>query len=361
MPVVRTGRPSALPVVFGALVLVALFGLLATLIVVAVQNGGNDDDDDGCSVVYLAVYVNSTNPIITASLLEAVYAVVEKQTREDFAPYYGYAVEITQYQLGQPPPSWENQIAVFISDVLTPDGIAFVGGACAFHSVQDSLYGNGMPVSFYLGPDTILLPEGLPYIVLPIGSLTEGYGLVECVVRHDLGTLANGLSNGLSHETLESLGDPGTSTYAVNASFPFPPPGPFPYRFDAFIREVCDPVEFGSQYQIDGFVVADFVLPSFWTANARSLGPFSFLGTVQQPLVPFAGEMGFYHFDPCVNGDVYIRVSPASDPVNWFDIDQGNTWDNKCVNGTIIAKSTPAQVPAASRMRVWRAIPSVGS
>lgn len=78
----------------------------------------------------------------------------------------------------------------------------------------------------------------------------------------------------LSHEVLEQLADPFTSTCAVV---------PFQGRPAAIEYEVADPVE-NDTYLIDGVPVSNFVLPAWFQDPSVAKGPFDYLRKLTAPL-----------------------------------------------------------------------------
>lgn len=100
------------------------------------------------------------------------------------------------------------------------------------------------------------------------------------VFRDGLPTLTSGafsLSVVVSHEILETLGDPGANRWADQGNG------------DELAIEMCDAVE-GFFYEIDSVAVSDFLLPSFFDPDGEA--PYSYLNKPTAPFVtpPDAGQ-----------------------------------------------------------------------
>lgn len=237
---------------------------------------------NGLPVMQVAV-LNRTK-LISSQLLNDTFQVIEFQVNRDFKPFYGISFEF--YVFEETPENLAEiatgKFALFvITDLLVTNPGA---GILGFHDKQQSVSNfNGAPISTAISdpPD---LPNGTPYIIVPMGSPKTKYGIVPASLSGDPTlppTFATIFSNTCSHEMLETL-----ANYAVNKVFLFVKADHFKF----YEGEVCDPVEFTPGYVINDLFVADFVLPS-WYVTTLTKGPFSFLETTTAPLTPQNGEI----------------------------------------------------------------------
>lgn len=153
---------------------------------------------------------------------QRVVAAVQRQVTEHFAAAWGTAAVLHYVPKGQTPPDgWR----IVLSDSID------VGGALGYHEDKGDPWGI---VDVKLCGD-----DNVPW------------------------------SRCLSHEVLETLGDP-LATICVDA-----------LDGRVFALEVCDAVE-NFQYEIDGVVVSDFVFPAYF--HGGSTGPWDFLSVLTAPL-----------------------------------------------------------------------------
>jgi hypothetical protein len=136
-------------------------------------------------------------------------------------------------------------------------------------------------------------------------------------------TVINGdsLSITISHELLEMLVDPWGTRFINAADLD-------PYSHGQQVRylvEVCDPCQISS-YPVDGVLVSDFILPSFyWTQATR---PVDFLDTLSVPS-PQKVPLGCY--------------------ISWFDPGD-ESWYEQGIDGLIVAGTeSPALFTRAGR------------
>lgn len=262
---------------------------------------------------------------VSSRLLKKTLKVVTKQVTEHFAHFYGIYVNFTVFE-DQNKVDWKRYVPLIIDDLLPIDRQTL-----GFHAYQDEP-ANGFPVqnAVFNPPD---LPVGTPYMVIPLGNANTNYGIIPASMKGDPTippTFRTIFSWTVSHEVLETLHD----YTALNQQFNFIGNIDF---VDAYIREVCDPVQFTPGYVICGLNVSNFVLPSYWT-NDLPEGPYDFLNTVQAPLVPFAGLQGLIRFGPC-GGEFLGIVSlppPFGNPSLPFFEDNGPVFSTSCSDGATV-------------------------
>jgi hypothetical protein len=162
---------------------------------------------------------------LTTAILDQIGAAVAKQMNGEVAAEWGCNVT---FRTGAADASdvKPGEIACLIQDNLPQ-----APGAAAFH---DRLP-NGCPVAYFAREDYT--------------SHTQG---------------SSSLSVDVSHEAIETIGDPGANRWADLAS-----------GTQDCALELCDPVQ-NQVYEVDGIAVSDFVLQSFFDPGAS--GPFDRLG-----------------------------------------------------------------------------------
>jgi hypothetical protein len=164
--------------------------------------------------------LNHEGNAVQSAELDAVCRAIHRQVVEHFGPAWGVTASVTRVHHPSHVPT--GGVLAVVQQQID------VNGALAYHTVDG----------------------GRPEIVVS-AEVAEAYGssLGEC----------------LSHEVLETLGDPDCGTVMAT------PDG------RQWYREACDPVQAGS-YTIDGVKVSDFVLPSWFEPG--STGRWSWLGTL---------------------------------------------------------------------------------
>lgn len=162
---------------------------------------------------------------LTTAILDQIGAAVAKQMNGEVKAEWGCTVT---FRTGAADGSdvKPNEIACIIKDSL-PEA----PGAAAYH---DKL-ANGAPVAYFARED--------------YSSHTQG---------------SNSLSVDLSHECIETIGDPGANRWADMAS-----------GTQSCALELCDPVQ-NQVYEVDGISVSDFVLQGYFDPGASA--PFDFMG-----------------------------------------------------------------------------------
>jgi hypothetical protein len=211
-------------------------------------------------------------------------------------------------------------VPLVIDDFLATDC-----GCISFHAFQAPGAFNGPPIGEYVFNPPVL-PNGTPYIVIPMGDSSTDYGVVPASLSGDPTlppTFDTIFSNSVSHEVLETLHNYTTNLWTLNANGNID-------SINEFINEVCDPVESTPGYVMCGYNVSNFVLPSYWTY--LSTGPYDFLNTVSAPFTPFAGEQSFIQVGPC-GAENFVIVSlpiPFGDPTMPFIVDLGPVFSTPC-------------------------------
>lgn len=176
------------------------------------------------------VYLLNQSTVVTDQQLAQILPALQAQVTEDFAPVWNLNADLS---LGSPPPgAW----------TLTVNDESDTPGAIGYHDVCDR-DGHGRPC---------------------------GYASAVTAADSDLP-----LSQVISHELLEMLADPMTSTFVKVGT-----------RF--YIQEVCDsPESLDYAYQRDGVVLSDFVTPAFFRPG--HVGPYDFTGHIEKPLQVLPG------------------------------------------------------------------------
>lgn len=246
--------------------------------------------EEGKLPVLQVAVINRTCLVSNCLLIKTLKA-INTQVKHDFAPYYGIRIK---FFLADDPKKidWETHVPLIITDYLKDSC-----NCLALHDIQDSANENGTPISDYiLNPPK--LPNGTPYVIVPMGNSSTGYGVYWASKRF-AGNPAfppgfnNVFSKAVSHEVLNLL-----YNYSVNKFFAnlIGVQGQAPEQVNMYISEVCDPVMFSPGYTINNLYVSNFVLPSFWVPDLL-VGPFDFLDTVPAPFTPYAGQLEFYKSD----------------------------------------------------------------
>jgi hypothetical protein len=271
----------------------------------------------------LQVAVLNRSSQISKKLLKETLHVVTKQVKNDFAPYYGIEVEYTVFK-DQAEVDWTKYIPLVIPDLLVNPS----PGDISFHDLQDSTGLNGTPISYWVtNPPPI--PEGTPYIIVPIGNGSSGYGVEWVFLSYPNDpslppSFARIFSQAVSHESLETIVNGAVDNYVFFTVSYIPP------DFYLFFKEVCDPVQFTPGYEVGCLNVADFVLPSYWD-DLYATGPYDFLDTVLSPFLPNRGLQFFYELINC-GAEAFVVLSPYVDPTAYDLIDEGPL--TSCANCT---------------------------
>lgn len=184
-----------------------------------------------------AIVNESKDASITPAILEQISAAIERQLFEHYAPFWeaqGAPVRVYT-SLSQVPTS-----SAIVAILDSPD----VANALGYHDVT---------------------PDGRPYARIFWEPIRGSGG--------DLFASNNSLSVTISHEVLETIGDPYASFWGVD-----PSTGIF------YALELCDSVE-AESYVVDGIQVSNFVGPRFFRTGP---GPYDWLsqqgiGTLTKP------------------------------------------------------------------------------
>jgi len=121
-------------------------------------------------------------------------------------------------------------------------------------------------------------PDGRPYGRVFASPILENGGTLTT------GSLS--ISQTISHEVLEMVGDPYANWWADGPSG------------NEYALELCDPVE-NDSYEIDGIAVSNFVGPRFFSAGP---GPYDWMGKL---FTPFSMSAGGYLIVRSSSGDVH--------------------------------------------------------
>ncbi len=297
---------------------------------------------DGKPFMQFGVVNQSTK--VKSHLLNHTLEVVRKQVQKHFSPYYGIHADFTVFDTVDGV-DWSKFVPLMIVNTLLID----LSGAISFHDFQQPAPSfNGDPIEIWITnpPD---LPNGTPYIIIPIGTKKTDYGVLPAYLSGNPTlppTFATLFSWAVSHEVLETLVDYDVNQYTLTQIAS--------NTVRIFINEVCDPVEFTPGYVLDGLNVSDFVLPSFWLYNLET-GPYSFLNTVPAPLTPFAGELSVAEFGCCEAENLLLYSNPPQygNPNIVYTIDLGPIFSClSCANTN--QSSTDTQATPSSRLRVHR-------
>ncbi len=96
-----------------------------------------------------------------------------------------------------------------------------------------------------------------------------------------------------SHELIEMVGDPWGNTLRTGNLNQFVQPS----TTVQFLQELCDPPEI-HDYQINGVLVSDFILPAFYDPDGQPWRKYSFLNALQGPrTVDFGGYLSYLGAD----------------------------------------------------------------
>jgi hypothetical protein len=202
-------------------------------------------------VLLLQATVNKLG--VTTAHLQAIAQAVTVQANRDFAPTWGgqHLVRVAT----APTDILPGEVAYGILDDLPS-----APGAVAYHDVS----GAGVPACF------------------------EAVNMCESIL-----TGQDSIAQAISHEVLETLGDPGANRWADKGDG----------SGTQVALEMCDAVE-SAYYDVLGVSCSDFVLPAFFVGTAP--GPYSFLGRSpgRGPTAPFQTTFGGYQILRAADGTV---------------------------------------------------------
>jgi hypothetical protein len=181
-------------------------------------------------------------------LLTNVAGVLNTQVQRDFGPIWNINAEVKAFDTRTeqiPATAWQYEVAYPYDEDKHPLGVTVAG-----HDFT---------------PDPTSTTTGLPYAW---GGYIEG---------------GDGWIHTASHEILEMLANPFfTQFHQSTGPVLLPATG-------NYLQEICDPCEKANPADtIDGMVVSDFVLPSYYDVqnDTGSDGSFSFFKHVTRPLTP---------------------------------------------------------------------------
>ncbi len=297
-----------------------LFSILFALIVAVVPCLA----DTAPGAVLDFIVVDLYTKVSREDVVRAVKA-VQKQTVRDFAPIWGTSANFTLLPRGEIPNITDNKKAiVYLIDEIIQNVDLFVGSVSNHYIVLPPPNEFDGPQPNFWVPSLPTIPDGTPVVILPFGSKKLNYG-IEAVFTPfgqsviPLKNVGDILSFALSHETMESLAD----TYAgYEFLYAYQILTPGPKKTNAYSREVCDPVTWGSFnfYKINKTTVINFVFPEFFNPAAGPDTQFDFLGNAKQPFTPFGGAQFGYTINS--NGRFASKTYLAfpSDPTNLITV-----------------------------------------
>lgn len=202
--------------------------------------------------------INHSNGRISDEELQHVIRAINRQISEDFEPNWGMGATLVLDGRSNEAPDRLSTVDMRGDAILYLWDQTDVPGALGYHDAN---------------------ARGIPYGFVFV-SLTEELG--------------EEWSATLSHEALELIGDPYVNLLAM---------GPHPEQPDFAVFhwfEMCDAVQ-AETYEIDGVVVSNFVLPTYFTGIDEPGGRNDFLGRHYDgaPLKSFGinpgGYIGFYN------------------------------------------------------------------
>ena len=213
--------------------------------------------------------INLTEGSLTDAQVQSAIRAVNRQVREDFAPYWGFGGELRlEGKTGR------RRLSVDPAD-MRGDAILYLRNEVR---VSDT---DGFHAQWFRG-----IPYSVVYLKLS-DLLKEAWTVT------------------LSHEALELIGD-AEANLLVQGPHPKHPSRKVYHWF-----EMCDAVQ-DESYVIDGIDVSNFVLPLYFTASAEHGGRNDFLGTRAQgrTLRSFSVNPGGYigYFDPKTGKDEYYEM-----------------------------------------------------
>lgn len=241
--------------------------------------------------------------------VERAVQAVAAQVKKDFAPRWGMSARFKILPRGKIPKVRNNKTAlVYLTDTIQ-NSEKFASVANHYIVLEAPNESDGEQPQFWI-PNVPLVAFGTPVIILPFGD--GHYGISEFIGNPIVGRpdAANALSIALSHEVLETLGD-SFAGFSFSGAYQMLTPGPT--QTLAFIREVCDPVQFIA-YKRSNRLVSNFVTPDYFNSEVSHDTCLDFLGLVKEPMTPYKGvQLGYIiHSDGEFEQVVY--VSNPSDP-----------------------------------------------
>lgn len=240
------------------------------------------------------------------------------------------------------------------STVINPSFMAEVARALTIQATRDFAPVWGVGASVSVLPDTGSVPVDVWPIFL-VDQLPPGeggfhmdkagqpYSMVIASADDNEWTLD------ASHELLEMLADPqGSRTQPANAITVtngkiVPATGTVQY-----LVEVCDPVEAETySYEINGIMVSDFILPSFYDDAYKTGTQYSFRDNLVEPLEILPG--GYISWETA-EGDwqQILFVDPNSAP---YVNDLGAATAGRGIRAWIDGKTRPVRVPSVGHRK----------
>ena len=186
--------------------------------------------EKGSGKIQIAV-VNRATALVPRETLAPIVAAIQRQVSEHYYPHWGVDAELTLYDASAALPE-----AAWVLGILEDEAGAADPG---WHDVTAT----GQPVMKVFAAD--IAAEG------------------------------ESLSNALSHEVLETLGNPHTNRFVQDSKNQ--------KRF--WDDERVDPVQADEDgYEIDGILMSNFVLPAYFDPDLAPEGPFDWSGLLKGPV-----------------------------------------------------------------------------
>lgn len=256
-------------------------------------------------------FVVNLMPQLRPADINRVFSAIKIYTERDFKPVWGITASFTILPFGVYPSSQQilGNSVIYLADKVINGSVNF-GGAIAIHmmtaaSPNDTISGDGpQPGTMISGVPNI--PVGTPYTIVPYGDKT--YGLA--AVASTNVPILNVLGIAASHEIFEIIKDPwpaglGASYQSVINN----------EQAEFYIKEICDPTEYGPQLTVDGISVTNFCYPDYFNPYAAPGTKLDNAFLIKTPLTPYAGMQFGLLVDGVKGGMVmFVDVSKTENP-----------------------------------------------
>jgi len=266
-------------------------------------------------------YIVNLMPQIPVTDIQRVLDVMQKYTTSDFMPVWGITASFTLLPFGKFPTNDQilGNAVIYLADKIINGSVSF-GGAVAIHmmtapSPNDTITGDGpQPNSMIEGVPKI--PVGTPYAIVPYGE--DNYGLAASVKSGE--TLLNSLGVSLSHEVYEIIHDPwpaglGANYQSVITNTPGTAGATGNAQAQFFIREICDPTEYGPQVEVDEIMMTNFCYPDYFNPYAPPGTKLDNKGEIKTPLTPYKGMQFGLLVDGVKGGMImFVDISKPANP-----------------------------------------------
>jgi hypothetical protein len=214
--------------------------------------------------------INHTKGLLTDEEMQVAIRAINRQIAHDFEPYWSLGAELRLEGRSETKPTKHSLADMRGDAVLYVWDKIDVEDALGYHDKND---------------------RGIPY------------GFVFCDLSKEL---EEPWSVTLSHEALELIGDPEANLLVVG-------PNPKDRRRKVFHwYEMCDAVQ-AESYEVDGVMVANFLLPLYFTSSEEKGGRNDFLGrrykgkTLESFGVNPGGYIGFFDPQKRKDGSYFAR------------------------------------------------------